>query len=448
MPQQFFQYITSKILLILLISSAILALSIDYGLPGHLSVDSLVQLYEGANGKSISFNPPLMSILLGGLLKIDLDPSKSFVVIVSLFYALAAALVLSQSTSLIRIVLAAALLCNPIIILYSGNVWKDVLMAHAVALSAGLIFLSQGKPFKQQAIIATALLLLSILIVGSRQQGLLFVLLGAIAFSLTISTHFLKRGIIAFGLFLSAIFLNNQITSNFENNKVISGSKVGLTIAIRYDLAGMLANGANIEFPNPEMRTELSGDAQDYSARRVDTLRGPARQIWGSSLDELGKIWFTAIKDNPSAYINHRINHFKWVMGLEEVKRCLPHYFGVSDYFHGGVQLNLTQELGLQDRVGLDYSKHKILAKEIIDTALYQHWLYLSVLSFLTIAFAFMRQWPAMILALAGVGFSLSFLFVSIACDFRYVYSSLVLCGLLSTYFTLKVWGRNEATAC
>src|SRR5262245_7124097 len=40
-------------------------LVLGVGLPGHMSVDSVVQLFEGRTGVSESFHPPLMSLLLG-----------------------------------------------------------------------------------------------------------------------------------------------------------------------------------------------------------------------------------------------------------------------------------------------------------------------------------------------------------------------------------------------
>lgn len=51
-------------LAVTLVACALACLGLALHAPGHVSMDSSVQLYEAFTGQSISFNPPFMSALL------------------------------------------------------------------------------------------------------------------------------------------------------------------------------------------------------------------------------------------------------------------------------------------------------------------------------------------------------------------------------------------------
>ncbi len=53
---------TRAVVVVAIVLQAIAGLAL--GLPGHLSVDSVIQLYEGRTLDFISYHPPAMSLLL------------------------------------------------------------------------------------------------------------------------------------------------------------------------------------------------------------------------------------------------------------------------------------------------------------------------------------------------------------------------------------------------
>ena len=105
------------------------------GLPGHLSSDSVVQLYEARTLQFISFNPPMMSLLLR-FLDVWVPGTALFVVVDQALLTASFALLLAERKSELRwpIASAAALVVlNPLFVVYTGIVWKDILMSHVAA---------------------------------------------------------------------------------------------------------------------------------------------------------------------------------------------------------------------------------------------------------------------------------------------------------------------------
>jgi hypothetical protein len=110
-----------------------LALSLALNLPGHLSYDSIMQLWQGRTGIYNTWHPPVMAWLLGVFDRV-LPGAALFVVFDSLMlYGAFAALALSKPRpSWWAVALALLWVASPQGLIYPGIVWKDVLFAGAM----------------------------------------------------------------------------------------------------------------------------------------------------------------------------------------------------------------------------------------------------------------------------------------------------------------------------
>ena len=114
--------------------------------PGHLTIDSLVQIAEGRSGVFESYNPLFISVVFGRLTALT-GGTASLVFIAAAAFALAAWLLLSRIARprLPGLLGCAVLLFLPILLIYPGIVWKDVWFAHSALLGFGLIALRAGR---------------------------------------------------------------------------------------------------------------------------------------------------------------------------------------------------------------------------------------------------------------------------------------------------------------
>ena len=158
---------------VILLSQAAIALYL--GLPGQMSVDSIIQLYEGKTFHFISINPPLMSMLLGAFDRLGNGPI-GFVLLSQALLTASTWMVLTSAKGPRgwQFVVAALFLLNPVILIYVGIVWKDVLLAHAVVFLYLLLARCRARELPLTVPLAILVVVLLTLIVGVRQQGVLF----------------------------------------------------------------------------------------------------------------------------------------------------------------------------------------------------------------------------------------------------------------------------------
>src|SRR5438477_8443312 len=148
--------------------------------PGHLSYDSVIQLMEGRSAAYSGWHPPVMSWLLG-LFDAILPGTALFVVFDALLFfgSLFALAWLNPIRNWAAAGIAALIVANPLVVLYEGIVWKDVLFADAtIAGFAALAFAAARwrNACLRFTLIGASVVLLS-LAAMARQNGV--VLLGA-----------------------------------------------------------------------------------------------------------------------------------------------------------------------------------------------------------------------------------------------------------------------------
>ena len=420
------------------------ALGLYVGLPGQLSTDSVIQLYEGRTLHFISFNPPLMSLLLGALDRVGNAPVE-FVVISQAMLSASAWLVFAQSrrVTMPRLVLAAIVLLNPVLLIYVGIVWKDVLLAHSVALAYLLIAWLRQRRKPMTPVLAVIVLVLLTVIVGARQQGLLFAIPAGLWAATTLRSSWRTRVVAAIAFLALPLAANRLVdfyASTARVNPHVDPVATGWRTLMTFDLAGVLANGGALPAGTaPGLADELRQVSRHYSPYRVDTLTGDGQEYGALDGAQAGRLWYGVIAANPGAYLRHRAAYFVALLGLGDMGQCLPIYTGVAGpVIHGSVDRDLTALLGLT--AGPTHASAQVLEsyEERVKSPLFIHVAYAAVLALIGLWLFRRSDYVLATLAVCSLLYLASYAILGIACDFRYGYSLTVATTLLVAYACLN----------
>lgn len=435
---------TGFVILFILLQATIASL---FTLPGQLSVDSLVQLYEGRTGQAISFNPPLMSILLGWLDRLGNAP-VAFVLCMQVLFSASIWLIFRRHLQAhpAQIIIAMFVLSSPVIALYTGIVWKDVLLAHCVLfLFFYLNHLHHSDKQLNLMRISLCLVLMTI-IVGSRQQGILFLIPTAISLSLLYPAKKPFKSVL-FILFIAIpMVLNNVISTSLAENKAgKDGTTIGLMLLMKYDLIGTLAKGGELPSKTDSaLASELEGNKVSYSPYRVDTFAQPTPRYWSLSLSQAASLWKSNISNNSFDYLSHRADHFAKLLGLGNSRQCLPLHSGVTDFYHPEVKINLTEALGFQAGPH-SYSNTPLkFGYNWANSPLFNHAFYALICFVLMIRLIKQKDYILASLGFTSLAMLFSYSVISIACDFRYAYVLAISTTGLLAYVIVSARARHE----
>lgn len=414
-------------------------------LPGHLSYDSVAQLYEGHFHLRETWGPPLYAWILG--LFDAVVPGTALYVTASglLFFASLASLAdLRPRTGWLAPLLAAGIALLPQVLIYQAIVWKDIAFANCAV--AGLICLAHAARVwpsvgRRWALLAAATVLLAIAS-QVRQNGIIAAGFAALALGWIASGGRWRRGVAWAAGGLLAVFLTGLALTAISipsHAPPEEGVKSGLRIVQNYDLTGAVALDPSyrldaIEAVAPKAAAVIRERARfDFSGRRVDFMDRDAAfndLLWTIPDEAAQAQWFDLILRHPSLYLRVRWEDFRWVFATPVIDWCLPVYVGVDAPDEKMGPLNLQHRFVESDVQLNNY------ATWFFDTPLYRHWFYAGV-SLLLAGLLLWRREPADIaiaaLQLGGAAFAASFFIISIACDYRYLYFTDVaaLAGLL-----------------
>lgn len=418
--------------------------------PGQISMDTSVQLYEAFIGQSISYHPPFMSAVLrwlgGGLVATSLMVLINTLLLYGSFSIVAISTVqLSKQQGLKtvpiwRVVLAALVVMNPLIFLYAGIVWKDVLFASLMTAGSAFAFASSvGGFFRRHLSAAVALIFLAAAMI-TRQQGIFmvpFIIAGVIV---ALWPFYQRRHVylilgvwILFASLIAA--LERQVDQAITPPTNVATS-VGFRNIMVFDLAGIVSNSARegSAYALPISQEQLGAVRAVYSPERVDTLDQTIfMQAWIGNLSasELKSAWWAMVKQNPRAYMMHRLAAFTKLMGLRGVEGTLPIHVGVEGNAAYLSQIGI--ETGRSQRTQLIYD----IARYYFSWPIYHHVFWLLAL-IAVVAVGFKMQPPKVLMfigALIAVATTLmyaSFLPTTIAADFRYLFGAIPLITLLT----------------
>jgi hypothetical protein len=413
------------------IASAILVLGfaamLAMNAPGQLSYDSVAQLADGRAGFYNSWHPPVMAWLLG-LFDRLVPGTLLFLIFQSLLLLLALLVLLRlQPRGWPCMALAAAIVLTPQWLLYQGEIWKDILFADAaIAGFAALAFYAQNG--KLPGLILAALLLT--LAASARQNGLILLPVAAVTVGLIARRQAgpgLRSGWRQGTIFLLAMLaltatLNFALASRSDGGE---GARAELRRGQSYDLAGALARDPALALPldsDPELDRVLRTRGRDlYSPLQSDSFAAdPAisQALSNASDDVIAGAWRKLILEHPLLYLRTRWADFAAVTAAPDPLICHFVSVGVTGPPALLKQLGLKAGARPKDRILGNY------AGLFVATPVFSH-LAWGALALILLIILIRRAEPAdfaMSGLLAGaLLFAMTFLAVSIACDYRYL---------------------------
>lgn len=459
-----------RALAVLLLAAALLsALAMWIHYPGHVSMDSSMQLYEASLGRSITWNPPYMTAILRWLGTGPEAAGRLLALNVTLTYLALAATGgfllatgrVASSRSTLRVVAMLVVLANPILLLFLGVIWKDVLFASLITAGAavGLIACGAGgaSGARAFALAAVSAVVLAVAL-KVRQQG---IFMAPVLLIVPVLAATLDRGlgrsqilartvalIVCFGL---ASFVASAAVERTIQTDPSLGSQVGFRGLMQYDVAGMTALS---QTPTERFPVPMSGQIRDevrrvYSPDRGDFLwYSPTVTQWLSlsGYEGIRDQWWTLVRAEPGAYLSHRWGVFLSILNVDGVKACLPVHVGI-DGNHG-----YLKEIGFSP--GLDRFDQQIyyFSQKIIRWPIYRHWVYLAALVIVSVLIALSPmerriRWAALTASVATALLYASYLPTSIACDFRYLFPATCMVSLLWIVYLARAEGRPRGWA-
>jgi len=419
----------------LLILAAAAALVLFLNAPGHMSVDSVISLAEGRTGTRITWGPPMYSAILGFF-----DRVQSGTI---LYLGASLTLLLAGWATLLALrprlrwsgpLLLVLMIATPQLAIYQGIVWKDVLFANLtvaafVALAvAGRIW--QSIPARLFAFLLAATLLAFACLV--RQNGFIAVVAAAVVLAWLGARFGGRRSAVGWGLAGLIVPLVLMVAlDRFTPVKEAPGTAnrdVGVRLLQHYDLAAALAENPLRPMPildraNPaEMRVFRKAARNVYSPARIDSLsrsQDIGKVIWLLDDEDVSRQWLDMIVDDPVGYGERRLAVFNWVFATPDIDLCLPVHVGIAG---PSAEMSL---LKLQSRFDGDDVRLFNYVTWYLDTPVMSHVFY-AIIALAVGLLLLIRREPGDIaiagLLGAGLAFAGSFLVISLACDYRYLY--------------------------
>lgn len=422
-------------------------------LPGHLSYDSVIQLLEGRTAQYSSWHPPVMSWLLG-LFDAIVPGTALFVVFDTLLFfgSLLSLVWLRPVTNWAAAIAASVILPLPIVLLYQGIVWKDVLFADTMV--AGFVCIvwaaSRWRNVRLRFALIAAGLLLLCLAAMARQNGILALgaavaALGWIAFKLEPDP---RRAVLTCVLGAMAFAAVAMTVANVAlGTRIVaeSGPAAQFRLLQIYDIIGFVAADKTLKLDElqawaPSLEREIRVDGvRLYNPERNDPLA--ASQTLQDALsdaprDAVRGQWLDLILHHPFTYLKIRAEVFRWIFLTPDIQVCLPYLTGVSGPEEEMHDLNIAERQDARDDALSAWTDH------FIRTPVLSH-LFYALLALASAILLLRRGRPEDIavaaLQIAALLFTASFFVIGIACDYRYLYA-LDIASLVAVFYIALDW--------
>jgi hypothetical protein len=403
-------------------------------MPGHLSTDSVLQLFEGRHHVRLTFAPAIYAAILGGFDWIV--PGAGLYLVASgalLFGSFAALRPLRPSMSWLGPVVALAVVLSPALVIYQGVIWKDVLFANLSV--AGFVLLAgvaarwthPGRPW----ITLLALVVLLAVAAQVRQNGIIAAGVAALVMAWTARGGGWRAMLgWSLGFLFSVLALSYAFgaLSQPPRGGPDQATHVGIRILQHYDIVGASAHDPNLRLDeiytaNPLTERVIRTRAVPlYSPERVDYMEldpQMGRTLWRLSDQVVDAQWRDLILHHPQAYLTHRLDVFRWVFLTPSIDSCLPIFVGVDGPPKTLADLQLASGVDGVDQALFNYGTF------FLDTPVFSHLSY--AIAALACALLMLWRHEPQDVAMAGLmfaalGFAASFFVISIACDYRYLY--------------------------
>jgi hypothetical protein len=404
-------------------------------LPGHLSLDSLVQLNDGRSGRYHTWHPPIMAWMLG-LGDAVWRGAGLFVVgdAAMLFGALAALVIACPRIAWSGPFVAGALVLSPLCLIYQGIVWKDVLYADTSI--AGFVLLAvYGARLRlgheRLGFVVAAFVLFSVSALA-RQNGFVSVLSGAVGLVCLRSRRpervaIWRQGLWGVGSTIACMALVVTASAALDTRRVDEpGNAAQFQALQQWDLVGGVAHDPNLDLSalKPERLQVMVREAarHRYTPARVDPVAALTNlsDLMTKDSGDVSRSWRKMILSDFPAYAAHRWAVFYWTLFTPDIDQCLPVFTGIDG------PRTLVARLGLKNGQSERDLGLEAYAGVFFHTPIYSHAAY--ALAALILIGVFVRRGGPMDICMIAMlanalVFTASFLVISFACDYRYLYA-------------------------
>lgn len=404
--------------------------------PGQISYDTVVQLADARSGHYSSWHPPVMAWLLS---LSDTILRGTGILGTGIFLLFVVSLLLASWLLLLRsgragrpaAIALVVIMATPQFLIYQGEIWKDILFANAAV--AGFCFLAAAGARWQTSRVRFLLLAFSALLFAlatlARQNGVVTVPVAALSIGIIAYRRHSSWWRYGFGLMAAVMILvlagNLALGLRSDHGK---GNARQFYKALTFDLTGVLRLDPSIrltilEQKAPDLEAAIRKDGiRLYAPHLMDTLEGSQFLIDSIYRAPPGVVfaqWRQVVLEHPGTYLRHRLPVFRWVVAPPELMTCHPAVVGVSGPADVLESLGMTHYTRRQDVLLFRW------ASLFFHTPVYSH-LFYAALSLLSMGMLARRAAPADMavagLQVAALLFALSFFFLSVACDYRYLY--------------------------
>jgi hypothetical protein len=324
----------------------------------------------------------------------------------------------------------------PQFFVFSALVWKDVLFAASGV--AGFVLVAQAAAHWSElrlrvALIAGAIVLLALAAL-TRQNGIVLVPFAALALGWAQARHAGPRKFLMAAASVAGVLVTTgvlavaseaalELRTNGESSPLAQ-----LRLLETYDLAGALAADptlplAQIHDDDPGLETILRTEAaKRYTPASEEPLANlPSLQTALQNVDDdtVPLAWREFVLSRPLLYLKLRWDVFRWVFFTPDIVFCRPGFSGVSGPDDVMRALHLKTRADARDRFVSGYTMF------VGNTPLLRHWFY-ALVAIVCIVLLLRRRRPEDIAVAAMLGgmlaFTASFFFISLVCDYRYLY--------------------------
>ena len=411
-----------------------LVVTVVVNFPGHLEFDSIRQLLEGRSRVYSNWHPPIMSWLLGVADSIEPGAAPFFIFDACLaFGSLISLLWLTPRISWVAAIAAALIVESPQLFLFQAIVWKDILFADACL--AGFVCLASAAANWSRlswrlSLLGASLVFLTLAIL-TRQSALVILPCAVIALGFIAARESSWRAglIYPLGFFLAcgALTLSTNAALQLRASKALGPIEQIEDLQL-YDMAGMLKHEPALKLPilerdAPEMAKRLyENGALLYTPIQHDRLTDDP-VIHGliiRSVTAVSRQWRSLVLANPGNYLAVRAEDFSWLFFSLHPDECLVYEVGVSGDPADLVKSHLPQRYDARDE-WLDEQ----YATPLVTTPVLSHPAF-AFAGLLSLVVLLLRRRPVDIaiagLLVASLVYTLSFFFISIACQYRYLF--------------------------
>ena len=409
----------------ILVAGALLSLAVNY--PGHLEFDGIMQLAEGQSRIYSNWHPPVMSWLLG--LSYALRGDAWLFVVFDTVLGTAAFLLLLCSARIPtkRTVLAGLVfVALPQLLLFPSIVWKDILFANATV--AGFCCLSLAGETRAKRLLLAAIVLLALAVLA-RQNGIVILPCAALAFGIATGRQdrsVLRRSLLL-GLAVFAVAFTGHRLLQLRASGELGPARQFEYLQI-YDMAGMLKATPELKLGTLETQAPAMAHFLRHEGAKLYTpaLQDPVvfdpriRPLIFPSIGAVGAEWRELVAAHPLLYLRVRAEEFSWLFLQQHLDQCLTYTIGV---FGPEKQIKM---LGLSERHdGRDEWLEDNYAQPLVGTPVLSHVVF-ALAGLVCLIVLLMRRelsdWPIAAMLIASALYALSYFFIGVACQYRYLF--------------------------